>query len=63
LLRNRRLAGRAKRVGLKAVKSRWRRDSVDNLGEFMLIDPISRFAIAGFRFDLSPEEVVEFCKE
>jgi hypothetical protein len=29
----------ANRVGLVARKSRWRRDSIDNYGGFMLVDP------------------------
>jgi hypothetical protein len=51
----------AKRVGLKARKSRWRAGSIDNLGEFMLIDPQRNWIVAGARFDFTPEDVVEFC--
>jgi hypothetical protein len=29
----------AKRVGLRARKSRWRAGSIDNFGEFMIVDP------------------------
>ena len=31
----------AKRIGLLARKSRWRRDTVDNHGGFMLLQPVS----------------------
>jgi hypothetical protein len=33
------------------------------LGEFALIDPYTNFFVAGLRFDLSAEEVIEFCDE
>jgi hypothetical protein len=33
------------------------------LGEFALIDPYTNFFVTGFRFDLSAEEVIEFCDE
>jgi hypothetical protein len=36
----------AKRVGLIAKKSRWRRGSVDNYGEFMLIEPVHNYVVA-----------------
>ena len=32
----------ARKAGLVARKSRWRRDSIDNFGKFMLIEPIVR---------------------
>ena len=48
----------AKRVGLWARKSRWRIGTVDNRGEFMLIDPFSNFVVRGERFNLTPEEVI-----
>jgi hypothetical protein len=53
----------AKRVGLYARKSRWRAGSIDNYGEFMLVDPSTNLAVAGFRFDMSPEEVIEYCQD
>ena len=51
----------AKRAGLWARKSRWRIGTVDNHGEFMLIDPFSNFVVRGERFSLTPEEVIEYC--
>jgi hypothetical protein len=45
----------AKRVGLRAVKSRLHKGSVDNRGGFMLNDPFRNTPVAGRRFDLEPE--------
>jgi hypothetical protein len=53
----------AKRVGLVARKSTWRRDSIDNYGEFMLVDPDTNFPQAGFTYDMSAEDVVKFCHD
>jgi hypothetical protein len=53
----------ARRIGLQACKSRWRRDSVDNLGGFQLIDPNYNAIVAGERFDLSAEDVIEYCSD
>lgn len=52
----------AQRFGLRATKSRRRRDH-ENLGEFMLVDPQTGFPVAGFRYDLSAEEVIAYCDE
>ena len=49
----------AKRIGLKARRSRWRAGSIDNLGDFQIIDPQQNWVIAGERFDL----ILEFCAE
>ena len=53
----------AKKVGLIARKSNWRAGSIDNFGEFILIDPHRNFAVAGSRFDMSAEDVIRFCAE
>jgi hypothetical protein len=53
----------AKRVGLRATKSRWRRDSIDNLGGFMLVDPYINGVINGSRYDLSAADVIELCSD
>ena len=53
----------ARRVGLMARKSRWRRGSIDNRGRFMLIDPFSNWVVAGSRFDLTADDVVQLCDE
>ena len=52
----------AKRVGLQARKSRLRTISLDNHGEFMLVDPMHNCIVAGERFDLSAQVVIDFCE-
>ena len=53
----------ARKVGLVDRKSRWRVGSIDNYGEFMLIEPSGNYAVAGFRYDMTAEEVLEYCTE
>jgi hypothetical protein len=53
----------AKRIGLLARKSRWRRDTVDNYGGFMLLEPYQNRAVAGLRFNLTAADVVTRCNE
>jgi hypothetical protein len=50
----------AKRNGYKASKSKWRRGSVDNYGGFMLVDPYTSFPVAGQRWSLTAEEVIDW---
>ena len=52
----------ARKVGLRAIKSRWRAGSLDNWGGFQIVDSLN-YIQAGLRFDLSSEQVIEFCKE
>ena len=52
----------AKRVGLRILKSRVRTISADNHGEYMLIEPRLNRCLAGERFDLSAESVIEWCR-
>jgi hypothetical protein len=52
----------ARRIGLRARKSRWRRHSVDNRGGFMLSDPYRNAILAGERFDLA-DDLVRLCDE
>jgi hypothetical protein len=53
----------AQKAGLKAVKSRWRAGSVDNYGGFQIIDPYFNRVEAGLRYDMSAQEVIEYCQE
>ena len=46
-----------------AHKSRWRKYSWDNQGDFMLVDPYTNGVVAGVRYDMSAAEVVEYCRE
>jgi hypothetical protein len=52
----------ARSAGLIARKSRWRRDSIDNYGDFMLIEVSGNYPVAGFRFDMSADDVIAYCK-
>ncbi len=52
----------AEKIGLRAFKSRWRADTTDNHGGFMLADPHTNTLVDGARFDQSPEEIVDTCK-
>jgi hypothetical protein len=51
----------AKRVGLKARRSRWRAGTTDNLGDFQIIDPRRNWIVAGEKFDLTADDVIAFC--
>ena len=53
----------ARRAGLIARKSRKGLGTIDNDGGFMLIDGSSNFVVFGGRFDLTPEDVISFCKD
>jgi hypothetical protein len=53
----------AQRSGLVARKSRWRLNTIDNHGGFMVVDPFNNLIVAGERYDLSARDVVEFCRE
>jgi hypothetical protein len=53
----------AKRVGLVARRSRWRAQTRDNQGGFMIVDPFNNLIVAGERFDLTAAEVIAFCNE
>jgi hypothetical protein len=54
----------AARVGLRALKSRQRLHvpNIDNHGDFMLVDVQTSFCVAGERFQLTAEDVVQFCQ-
>lgn len=51
----------ARSIGLVARKSRWRANTTDNYGKFMLIEPLSNQVIGGERFDLSAQAVMDYC--
>ena len=53
----------ARRVGLIAVKSRKALLPLQNEGGFMLIDGRFNCAIRGLYFDLSAEDVIEYCAD
>jgi hypothetical protein len=52
-----RLRRMAQRHGYTVRKSRWRLDSIDNLGGYMVVDPAANLVVAGARFDLTGADV------
>lgn len=52
-----RLRDMARRHGYTLRKSRWRLDSPDNLGGYMVVDPAANLVVAGARFDLTGADV------
>jgi hypothetical protein len=53
----------AKRVGLVAKKSRWHAGNPSyNQGGFRLIDPDSDSVVEGETYDLSAQDVIEYCQ-
>jgi hypothetical protein len=52
----------ARRAGLVARRSRWRKYSLDNFGDFMLIDAEHNLPVAGYKFDCDAEDVIQFCE-
>lgn len=53
----------ARRVNLEARKSRWRLGTPDNHGGFQLIDPFGNYLVAGERYDMTAEDVIEWCRQ
>lgn len=51
----------AKRIGLFACKSTWRKGTIDNQGGYRLLDRNNNFIVAGERYDLTADEVLKFC--
>jgi hypothetical protein len=58
--RENRLRRQAGRLGLVLRKSRARLWSLDNRGEYMVIDANSNFIVAGEKFDRSLDQVAKF---
>jgi hypothetical protein len=52
----------AKRAGLIVRKWRGRLGTVDNRGGFALINPEYNFIIAGERFNLTAQDVIDICE-
>jgi hypothetical protein len=50
----------AEKVGLIVRKSR-QQESVENYGGYMLVDIHTNGTVAGFRFDMTADEVIEYC--
>jgi hypothetical protein len=52
----------AKRVGLRAAKSRDRSQHLNNKGGFMLVDPLYNTVINGADYDMTAEQVIAWCE-
>lgn len=57
-----RLRRRAHKYGLRLSKSR-ARISLDNFGEYMIVDEKTNFVVAGRRYDYTLDDVAEYLKE
>jgi hypothetical protein len=55
-----RLRRLARKKGYSLHRSRWRRDSIDNLGGYMIVDPMLNLCVAGERYDLAPSYVEDW---
>ena len=55
------LRKRLSRAGYKLTKSR-KAQSIDNFGEYMLIDAATNIVVAGSRYDLTLEQAEDFVK-
>jgi hypothetical protein len=60
---DRRARRAARRCGLLARRSRWRRGTFDNLGGFQVIDPNHNWIIAGEKFGMTAADVIAYCSE
>jgi len=49
--------------GERSHPKRWRKHSIDNMGEFMIVDPNGNYVVAGARFDFTADDVVAFCAQ
>ena len=52
-----RLRRMARRHGYAVRKGRWRLDSIDNLGGYMVVNPAANLVVAGARFELTAADV------
>jgi hypothetical protein len=50
----------AKRAGWSAKKSRWRADSPDNHGGFMVVEGRPNLCLAGSRYEMSAQVALDF---
>jgi hypothetical protein len=66
-IRDTALESRARREAkcghLVATKSRCRKHTTDNHGGFQLVDPCRDAVVIGSKYNLSANEVIEFCTE
>ncbi|KRB13952.1 hypothetical protein ASD99_14880 [Mesorhizobium sp. Root695] len=55
--REARIKRRAANLGYRIVKSNWRRDTIDNHGDYMIVENDRNICVDGQRYDLSIEYV------
>jgi len=48
-------------MGYVAQKSRWRAGTIDNAGQFRIVDLFHNRIVAGEQFDMSAEDVIDWC--
>lgn len=53
----------AKRVGLLAKTRRGSAGTLDNYGGFMVLNPATNTVVAGERFELCAEDVIDLCAD
>ena len=53
----------ARRVGLRAKKSRSFRCTIDNYGGFTIMELTSNRILAGERLDMTAQDVIDFCAD
>lgn len=51
---------RAAKMGFRFAKSNWRKDSIDNLGGYQIVDVSRNVVVDGSRFDCSLDDVAAF---
>ena len=54
------LRRRAKRMGYRIAKSRWRHHTIDNWGGLMIIENYQNLVVAGDRFSLTVDAAEEW---
>jgi len=54
------LRRRAAKLGYRFTKSNWRKDSIDNLGGYQIVDIGRNTVVNGSRFDCSLDDVAAF---
>lgn len=54
------LRRRAKTLGYRIAKSNWRKDSIDNLGGYQIVDVARNVVVDGDRFNCSLDDVAAF---
>ena len=54
------LRRRAEKLGFRFIKSNWRKDSIDNLGGYQVIEIARNLVVDGSRFDCDLGDVADF---